>query len=123
MRLLLDEMYPPRLAVQLRADGYDVVAVVEFPELVGRADAEVARWARESDRVLVIENVVDHAPSDVEAHAGLLLLDARRWPRTPSGLPRLLTALRSWLDAQPGGDEGSERGSGLVQWLQEPPRR
>ena len=123
MKLLLDEMYPRRLAEQLRAEGHDVVAVVELPDLVGREDAEVARWAREHGRVVVTENVADHAPLDVDEHAGLLLVNARRWPRTPSGLPRLLTALRSWLDAQPGGDEGSERGSGLVQWLQEPPRR
>ena len=123
MRLLLDEMYPRRLAEQLRAKRHDVVAVVELPNLVGREDAEVACWAREEGRVVVTENVVDYAPLDVDEHAGLLLVNARRWPRTPSGLPRWLTALRSWLDAQPGGDEGSERGSGLVQWLQEPPRR
>ena len=116
-------MYPRRLAEQLRAEGHDVVAVVELPDLVGREDAEVARWAREHGRVVVTENVVDYAPLDVDEHAGLLLVNARRWRRTPSGLPRLLTALRSWLDAQPGGDDSSERGTGLVQWLQEPPRR
>ncbi len=36
MKLLLDEMYPRRLAEQLRAEGHDVVAVVELPDLVGR---------------------------------------------------------------------------------------
>ncbi|SDM17441.1 hypothetical protein SAMN05660642_01742 [Geodermatophilus siccatus] len=123
MRLLLDEMYPRRLAEQLRAEGHDVVAVVELPDLVGREDAEVARWAREHGRVVVTENVVDYAPLDVDEHAGLLLVNARRWPRTPSGLPRLLTAPCSWLEARAGGDDSSERGTGLVQWLQEPPRR
>ncbi len=121
MRLLLDEMYPRRLAEQLRAEGHDVVAVVELPDLLGQEDAEVARWA--CGRVGVTENVVDHAPLDVDEHAGLLLVNARRWPRTPSCLPRLLTALRSWLDARTDGEESSERGTGLVQWLQEPPRR
>ena len=123
MRLLLDGMYLRRLAEQLRAEGHDVVGVVELPDLVGREDAEVARWAREHGRVVVTENVVDYAPLDVDEHAGLLLVNARRWPRTPSGLPRLLTALRSWLDTRTGGGASSERGSGLVQWLQEPPRR
>ena len=123
MRLLLDEMYPYRLADQLRAEGHDVVAVVELPDLVGREDAEVARWAREHGRVVVTENVVDYASMGVDEHAGLLLVDARRWPRIPSGLPRLLTALRSWLDARTGGSESCERGTGLVQWLQEPHRR
>jgi hypothetical protein len=123
VKLLLDEMYPRRLAEQLRAEGHDVVAVVELPDLIGREDPEVARWAREHGRVVVTENVVDYAPLDVDEHAGLLLVNARRWPRTPSGLPRLLAALHSWLEARTDGDDSSERGTGLVQWLQEPPRR
>ncbi len=116
MKLLLDEMYPRRLAEQLRAEGHDV-AVVELPDLVGREDAEVARWAREHGRVVVTENVADYAPLDVDEHAGLLLVNARRWPRIPSGLPRLLTALRSWLDVRTGGDERTQRSAGLVEWL------
>ena len=123
MRLLLDEMYPRRLAEQLRADGHDVVAVVELPDLVGREDTEVACWAREHGRVVVTENVVDYAPMDVDEHAGLLLVNARRWPRTPNGLPRLLTALRSWLDARTGGGDSTERSAHLVDWLQEPRRK
>jgi hypothetical protein len=117
VRLLLDEMYPRRLAEQLRVDGHDVVAVVELPDLVGREDAEVARWARENGRVVVTENVVDYAPLDVEEHAGLILVNARRWPRTPSGLPRLLRALRVRLEARPCGDDPTRQGIGLVEWL------
>ncbi|MDP9460879.1 MAG: DUF5615 family PIN-like protein [Actinomycetota bacterium] len=118
MRLLLDEMYPRRLAEQLRVEGHDVVVVVvELPDLVGREDAEVVRWALTSGRIVVTENVVDYAPLDAEEHARLLLVNARRWPRTPSGLPRLLTALHVWLEARPGGEDPSERGAGLVEWL------
>jgi Domain of unknown function (DUF5615) len=117
VRLLLDEMYPRRLAEQLRADGHDVVAVVEMPDLVGREDAEVVRRAREDGRVVVTENVVDHASLAPGDHAGLLLVNARRWPRTPSGLPRLSAALRAWLVAH-AGPEGLERDDvGLVEWL------
>ena len=111
MKLLLDEMYPRRLAEQLRADGHDVVAVVELPDLVGRPDAEVTRFARESDRVVVTENVVDYARLDVGEHAGLLLVNAMRWPRRPKGLPRLRRALRARL-----GDR-TTTGVGLVEWL------
>lgn len=117
MRLLLDDMYPRRLAEQLRAEGHDVVAVVELPDLVGHEDADIARWARQARRVVVTENIVDFAPLDVEEHAGLLLVNARRWPRTPRGLPRLLAALRAWLDARPGADDRSRRGAGPVEWL------
>ena len=58
----------------------------------------MARWAREHGRVVVTENVVDHAPPDVEAHAGLLFVNVRRWSWTPNGQPRSLTALRDWLE-------------------------
>jgi predicted nuclease of predicted toxin-antitoxin system len=57
VRLLLDEMYPRRLAEQLRDAGHDVAAVVERPDLVGRPDVDIARWARERQRVVVTENV------------------------------------------------------------------
>ncbi|SFP89163.1 Mut7-C RNAse domain-containing protein [Geodermatophilus dictyosporus] len=114
MRLLLDEMYPRRLAEQLRAAGHDVVAVVELPDLVGREDVEVARSAQETGRIVVTENVRDYAPLDLDAHAGLLLVNGRRWSRAPSGLPRLLAALQAWLDARAGGDEARR---GVVEWL------
>jgi hypothetical protein len=117
VRLLLDEMYPQRPAEQLRAEAHDVVAVVELPDLVGREDAEVARWARETDRVLVTENVADFASMDIAEHAGLLLVSARRWPRTSSGQPRLLTALRSWLRAHARPGYSADSGAGLVEWL------
>ena len=111
MKLLLDEMYPRRLAEQLRADGYDVVAVVELSDFVGRPDADVTRFARESGRVVVTENVVDYAGLDVGEHAGLLLVTAQRWPRTPKGLSRLRKALRARLEA------GTSTGVALVEWL------
>src|SRR4051812_46706106 len=103
-------MYPRRLAEQLRAGGHDVVAVVELRDLVGRDDATVLAHARADDRVVVTENVVDDAAVDAGEHAGLLLVNARRWPRTPSGLPRLAQALHAHLDAA-GPD------AGLVEWL------
>ena len=38
MRLLLDEMYPPVAAEQLRSRGIDAVAVKESPALMGLED-------------------------------------------------------------------------------------
>ena len=114
MRLLLDEMYPRRLAEQLRSAGFDVIAVVEVPELVGSSDADIARQGLRDGRTVVTENVVDFALLDVEAHAGLLLVNARRWPRTPNGRPRLLTALHNWLEARGNRDP---REPGVVEWL------
>lgn len=111
MKLLLDEMYPGRLAEQLREQGHDVIAVVELPDLMGRPDAEVARRARAEGGIVVTENVVDYAPLEPAAHAGLLLVNARRWPRTPAGLPRLGAALANWIERS-AVDEGPS-----VSWL------
>jgi hypothetical protein len=111
VKLLLDEMYPRRLAEQLRADGYDVVAVVELPDLIGRPDLEVAHFALEQGRVLVTENAVDYAPLDAAEHAGLLLVNAVRWPRTPKGLPRLRRALGARLA------DRTRQEIPLVEWL------
>jgi Domain of unknown function (DUF5615) len=117
VRLLLDEMYPRRLAEQLRADGHDVVAAAELPDLIGSDDAAVVRYARERQRVVVTENIVDYAPLDAGDHAGLLLVNARRWPRTPSGLPRLSQALRAWLHDRAAPEGPTQDISGLVEWL------
>jgi hypothetical protein len=98
VRLLLDEMYPRLLAEQLRDAGHDVVAVIERAELIGCPDIDIARWALAHQRVVVTENVVDFAVLDIADHAGLLLVNARRWPRTAAGLGRLRNALAAWLD-------------------------
>ena len=83
VNLLLDEMYPRRLAELLRDGGHDVVAVVELAGLVGQPDSEVARWASEEGRVVVTENVVDYVSLDPAGHAGLLLVNARRSAADP----------------------------------------
>jgi hypothetical protein len=111
VRFLLDEMYPRRLAEQLRDAGHDVVAVVERPDLVGRPDVDIARWAREQQRVVVTENVVDYVSLDERQHARLLLLSARRWPRTPRGIDRIRAALDAWLT------EPHDAQAAIVEWL------
>jgi Domain of unknown function (DUF5615) len=97
VRLLLDEMYPRRLAEELREAGHDVVGVVERPELVGRPDVEIAGWARDHQRVVVSENVVDFVSLGASERGGLLLLNARRWPRTPQALDTIRAAIDGWL--------------------------
>lgn len=111
MRLLLDEMYPRSLAERLRRTGHDVVAVVERSELVGRPDLDIARSARDDDRVVVTENVADFLSLGADDRGGLLLLNARRWPRTPRGIVRIGDALEAWLD------ETRDEQTAAVQWL------
>ncbi len=117
MRLLLDEMYPPRLAEHLRARGHDVLAVAELAELIGRSDIDVARFARGRGRIVFTENVADFLRLDTGHHSGLLLVSARRWPRRPQDLPRLGRALAAWLDARPEDADEQVPDAGLVDWL------
>lgn len=99
--VLLDEMYPPALAQKLRADGHDVVAVLEVEVgLASRSDEDVLAWAARAGRCVVTENVRDFVRiGPVVPHAGLILVSSRRFPRTGQGMARLADALRGlWRD-------------------------
>ena len=109
-RLLLDEMYPPALAQQLRASGHDVVAVLDVEVgLATRTDEDVLAWAARNGRCVVTENVGDFARLAQQGfgHAGIVLVSSRRFPRTASGLQRLAKTLDGVLAAGdvPGPDE------------------
>lgn len=89
--LLLDEMYPSRLAEQLQREGYDVLAV-SSPEtgLVAWADEDVFVWAHDHARCLVTENIRDYARlAHHLPHSGIIFVLAKRFPRTGSGLHHL----------------------------------
>lgn len=100
--LLLDEMFSPVLAETLRGDGFDVLAVAGHPVLATMSDPQIARWARESDRRVVTENVRDFAAllraSDPPLR--VLFTSARRFPRSRRNPGPLIEALRSWLGAR-----------------------
>lgn len=111
-RLLLDEMYPPSLARTLSEKGHDVVAVADAADLVGCPDTTVLEAAREERRCLVTENVRDFAVlAQQSGHAGIIFVHARRWPRTPSGIPKITDALHTLLV------EGRTPANGEVTWL------
>ena len=94
VRVLLDEMYPPRLAELLCQLGHDVVAVVAEPEFVGAYDHTVLDAAAAQGRCVVTENVRDFAVLVGHmAHAGVLYVHGRRWSRGPAGIQHLATAL------------------------------
>ncbi|MGH4015115.1 MAG: DUF5615 family PIN-like protein [Pseudonocardiaceae bacterium] len=112
VRLLLDEMYPPTLADALRDKGHDVIAVAASVELAGSDDVAVVDAVTADGRCLVTENVRDFAVLvRYTRHAGVLLVHARRWPRTRAGLHTLADALHDALsgDRLPGPDD--------IRWL------
>jgi predicted nuclease of predicted toxin-antitoxin system len=105
VRLLLDEMYSPPVAEQLRAGGHDAVSVHDAAHrrLEGAADAEVFAAAADEGRVLVTENVPDFSRLEAQALAegrpapALVFTTNRRFPRgdeaTTGRLVRALTRL------------------------------
>jgi hypothetical protein len=111
-RLLLDEMYPPRLAGMLRDKGHDVLAVAAAMELTGADDAAVLEAATADGRCLMTENVRDFAIlARYATHAGLLFANSKRWPRTQDGLSRLTAVLHDMIS------NDDLPGEGEVRWL------
>lgn len=107
--VLLDEMYPPALARQLRDSGHDVVAVLDVEVgLASRSDDDVLAWAARNHRCVVTENVSDFArlASQGAPHCGLVFARAQRFPRTSRGLSQLGDALDAMIAAKrlPGPD-------------------
>lgn len=110
MRLLLDEMYTPTIAEQLRAREHDVASVhdPEFRVLEGEPDEEVWAAAIADDRILVSENVQDFRRIEADALARsepvarLVFTTVRQFPRgDPATLGRLVAALDALLVAEP----------------------
>jgi hypothetical protein len=109
VKLLLDEHFSPRIAEILRAKGHDVSAVAQSG-LVGLSDRQLASVARDDGRVLVTENVGDFQAIAGELahvgahHVGLIFTNPRRFPRSRSGIGRLVDALDVLLVAHPEDD-------------------
>ncbi|MBI2169829.1 MAG: DUF5615 family PIN-like protein [Actinobacteria bacterium] len=87
MKLLLDEMHAPAVASELRAHGYDAVAVKERLDLIGVSDEELLVAATAEARTVVTENVKDFATlsrrraAAGDHHAGLVFTHSRRFSR------------------------------------------
>ena len=105
VRLLLDEMFSPTVAAELRALGHDVIAVADRPELRSKSDAEVYAWASAERRWLLTENVKDFRPIMLRAlqagpsGCGLLFTSSRAFPRSRKNPGPLVRALHAWLIA------------------------
>jgi hypothetical protein len=107
VRLLLDEMYSPRIATALRERGHDVVCVVERPDLAGRSDAELLALMATEERALVTNNVDDftrlvgQALAGGGSYAGVVFTSDRSLPRSRAGIGEYVRVLGDLLDAHP----------------------
>jgi predicted nuclease of predicted toxin-antitoxin system len=61
-RLLLDEMFSPAIAAELRELGHDVIAAAVRPDLRAKSDEEIFAWASAERRWVLTENVKDFRP-------------------------------------------------------------
>jgi hypothetical protein len=110
LRAVLDEHYSPAIAEQLRKRGHDVVAAADLAELKNRADLDVLRWAISQRRAVVTENAVDFVPlheqylARGDRHYGIVLTNARRFPRSHAGTGQLVRALHNLLEQSPHAD-------------------
>ena len=97
--LLLDEMFPPAIAAELRRRGFDVIGVAEDLQLRSMSDAELYQWATESGRRIVTENVKDfrRLASMVDEGPGLLFTSTRSVPRSRRSVGLVISALEACL--------------------------
>jgi predicted nuclease of predicted toxin-antitoxin system len=106
-RLLLDEMFSPAIAAELRERGHDVIAVADRPDLRAKSDEKIFAWASTERRWLLTENVSDFRPIMLRAlpggppGCGLLFTSSRAFPRSRNNPGPLINALRAWLTAEP----------------------
>ena len=118
MKLLLDEMHAPSVAVDLTGEAFDIVAVAAQPELRGMADDELLAYGATERRALVTENVADFMPlatqsaGEHEPHAGLIFTNPKRFDRATLAYPgNLITSLREFLTHPP------IKGESWIWWL------
>ena len=99
MQLLLDEMLPASIAVQLRKRGIDAQAVEERSELVGMSDSDLLTYAASESRTVVTLNIGDFVQlgrawsSRGAEHAGILLVSSSTFPATAARVGALTNAL------------------------------
>jgi predicted nuclease of predicted toxin-antitoxin system len=104
VKLLLDEMYPPRLAEGLRAGNVDATAAADLG-LAGRSDLDVFARAVAGGYVLLTENVADFARIAADHltaghhHPGVLIALSSRFSRRPAGQSALVAAVLAAADA------------------------
>ena len=102
MRLLLDEMWSPEIAIQLRRRGYDVIAIGELPDLRGKLDPVIFAWAQAEGRAIVTDNTGDYRSEAAKefqqgrSHSGLIFTNDRHSPR---GNRRIVGSMVNALEA------------------------
>lgn len=110
MRLLLDEMYSPRIAERLRELGHDVVSAKERDDLASHSDDVLFEAMRVEGRAILTNNVGDFMQlvrsvvSNGSYHSGVVLTSDRSLPRRRDDIQTYVDLLHELLCAHPGED-------------------
>ena len=117
MRLLLDEMPTPAIAIALRKRGIDIIAVADKPLLHASSDANLLDHAA-TGRGVVTENKGDFSvlatqwESAGRRHSGLIYTSPKRFNRASPAYPgNAIAALATFVDDPP------VTGESWVWWL------
>jgi predicted nuclease of predicted toxin-antitoxin system len=123
VRLLIDEMYPPAIAEQLRKAGHDVVSIQDDPETRALDDSAVCDLALSAGRAVVTENAADflrilrYRAGTGEPAPVLVVTSNRSFPRhSDSFIGHSVRALCAFCEKH----QGADAASGAVYWLQPP---
>ncbi len=114
MKAILDEHLSAQIAVLLRQAGFDVVAVVDRDDLVGRTDRIVLEVASRERRAVVTNNIKDFRPLAAgqlargRTYAGLILLPSTR-TRNRAAAATLAGEIGKIMRNNPDGLSGTER--------------
>lgn len=114
---MLDEMFTPRIAEALRAQGIDCQAVTETPVLRALDDADVLDIALDEGRALVTNNVADfellrrQRVAENRPVPDLIYTSDHAFPRDRRFVQRLIDALGAAAEA------GLPHLHGGVYWL------
>jgi hypothetical protein len=117
MKLLLDEMVSAMVAEQLRVRECDVEAVSERRDLRGLTDEDLFEYAQETARAVVTYNRDDFLELDRRyrrrdrSHAGIVILNPRRFPQGPRSIGPLVKSLQELIRAGPSYQS-------FIHWLQ-----
>jgi hypothetical protein len=124
VRLLIDEMYPPAVAEQLRKAGHDAVSIHDDASTRGLDDAAVCGLAVSAGRAVVTENAADfllvvrNLLATGERAPTLVITSNRSFPRHPASFTgQAVRALCAFCEAH----QGADAATGAVHWLQPVP--
>lgn len=124
VKLLLDEHFSPEIARQLRAQGHDVIAVKEHPDLIGRPDRVHFASMPEQRRAIVTQDLGDFRPLLAEGMRsgtktyGLVCVPARI-SLSRQALGQVVESLAQLLQQHPSDEDLINRGGEI--WLPDKP--